>query len=123
MSMALPRTTLTRGQQAPLLHRPCAAPRLSLLQLTRQEFLRRDLLQPAVCFANPLLAFVWPRQRRPSSAKSGSQGKTMPSNGGYRTISEAGQLLASLPNAQAEPHPRSGIRPLLAGYSPVRHPE
>jgi hypothetical protein len=53
MSMTSPRTTLTRGQYAPLLHRSSAAPHSTLPQLKAPEFLRRDLRQRADYFANP----------------------------------------------------------------------
>src|SRR5207249_4688681 len=48
-----PRTTLTRGQYAPLLHRSPAAPHSTLPQRSTTEFLRRDLRQRADYFANP----------------------------------------------------------------------
>jgi len=54
MSMTSPRTTLTRGQYAPLLHRSSAAPHSTLPQRKAPEFLRRDLRQWADYFANPL---------------------------------------------------------------------
>jgi hypothetical protein len=53
MSMTQPRTTLTRGQFAPLLHRSSAAPHSTLPQFRRRVFLRRDLRQRADYFANP----------------------------------------------------------------------
>ena len=54
MSMTSPRTTLTRGQYAPLLHRSSAAPHSTLPQRSRTPvFLRRDLRQRADYFANP----------------------------------------------------------------------
>ena len=43
MSMTSPRTTLTRGQYAPLLHRSSAAPHSTLPQRSHPVFLRRDL--------------------------------------------------------------------------------
>ena len=52
MSMTSPRTTLTRGQCAPLLHRSSAAPHSTLPQPSRPVFLRRDLRQWADYFAN-----------------------------------------------------------------------
>ena len=62
MSMTSPRTTLTRGQVAPLLHRSSAAPHPTLPQRRAPEFLRRDLRQRADYFANPSL------ERRPHEA-------------------------------------------------------
>ena len=45
MSMTSPRTTLTRGQFAPLLHRSSAAPHSTLPQTRQHVLLRRDLRQ------------------------------------------------------------------------------
>ena len=65
MSMTSPRTTLTRGQYAPLLHRSSAAPHSTLPQRKPPEFLRRDLRQRADYFANPsierTLKARWPQ--------------------------------------------------------------
>ncbi len=55
MSMTSPRTTLTRGQYAPLLHRSSAAPHSTLPEPAHAVFLRRDLRQRADYFANPSL--------------------------------------------------------------------
>jgi hypothetical protein len=52
MSMTPPRTTLTRGQYAPLLHRSSAAPHSTLPQRNHFVFLRRDLRLRADYFAN-----------------------------------------------------------------------
>ena len=52
MSMTSPRTTLTSGQCAPLLHRSSAAPSSTLPQHRLRVFLRRDLRQGADYFAN-----------------------------------------------------------------------
>ena len=52
MSMTSPRTTLTRGQYAPLLHRSSAAPHSTLPHPSRLVFLRRDLRLRADYFAN-----------------------------------------------------------------------
>jgi hypothetical protein len=52
MSMTQPTTTLTRGQNAPVLHRSSAAPYSTLPQCRRTVFLRRDLRQWADYFAN-----------------------------------------------------------------------
>src|ERR1700674_5825041 len=47
MSMTSPRTTLIRGQIAPLSDRSSAAPRSTLPQRSHPVFLRRDLRQGA----------------------------------------------------------------------------
>lgn len=52
MSMTSPRTTLTRGQCAPLLYRSSPAPHSTLPQSPRSVFLRRDLRQKADYYAN-----------------------------------------------------------------------
>ena len=65
MSMTSPRTTLTRGQYAPLIHRSSAAPHSSLPQTGVRQFLRRDLRQRADYFANPAL------KRRPNGRPPG----------------------------------------------------
>ena len=51
--MTSPKTTLTRGQWAPVLHRSSAAPHSTLPQRSRSQFLRRDLRARADYFANP----------------------------------------------------------------------
>ena len=51
MSMTSPRTTLTRGQYAPLPNRSSAAPHSTLPQRRHAVFLRRDLRQRADYFA------------------------------------------------------------------------
>jgi hypothetical protein len=51
-SMTSPRTTLTCGQCAPLLHRSSAAPPSTLPQRRLRVFLRRDLRHRADYFAN-----------------------------------------------------------------------
>ena len=66
MSMTSPKTTLTRGQCAPLLHRSSAAPHSTLPQRTRRVFLRRDLRQRADYFANLALE----RTRRLAASSS-----------------------------------------------------
>jgi len=53
MSMTQPKTTLTRGQYAPLPYRSSAAPLPTLPQRDGIEFLRRDLRQRADYNANP----------------------------------------------------------------------
>jgi hypothetical protein len=55
MSMTLPRTTLTRGQNAPLPFRSSAAPLSTLPQHARRVFLRDDLRLRPDYFANPAL--------------------------------------------------------------------
>ena len=55
MSMTSPRTTLTRGHDAPLLHRSSAELHPTLPQHSRQVFLRRDLRLRADFFPNPSL--------------------------------------------------------------------
>src|SRR5439155_7805822 len=52
MSMTSPRTTLTCGQCAPLVHRSSAAPPSTLPQRSLRVFLRRDLRHRADYFAN-----------------------------------------------------------------------
>ena len=56
--MTSPRTTLTRGQYAPLLHRSFAAPHSTLPQPDHAVFLRRDLRLQADYFANRSVAAV-----------------------------------------------------------------
>src|ERR1700674_3104301 len=51
MSMTSPRTTLKRGQNAPLSDRSSAAPRSTLPQRSHPVFLRRDLRQGADYYA------------------------------------------------------------------------
>ena len=58
MSMTSPRTTLTRGQYAPLLYRSSAAPHSTLPQSQAPEFLRRDLRLRADYFANMALGVI-----------------------------------------------------------------
>lgn len=63
------RTTLTRGQSAPLLHRSSAAPLSTLPQRSLRVFLRRDVRHRADYFANPESASVLPpRTRTPPCA-------------------------------------------------------
>src|SRR5438105_5636189 len=65
MSMTQPKTTLTSGQCAPLLHRSPPALPVTLPQPTHQVFLRRDLRQRADYFANH--AFNRTRRYGPST--------------------------------------------------------
>jgi hypothetical protein len=55
MSMTSPRTTLTRGQNAPSPFRSSAAPLSTLPQHARRVFLRGDLRARPDYFANPAL--------------------------------------------------------------------
>jgi hypothetical protein len=66
MSMTSPKTTLTRGQFAPLLHRSSAAPLSTVPQPKLAVFLRRDLRLRADYFANP----------KPGSTPQRSTGQT-----------------------------------------------
>src|SRR5438067_12282048 len=68
MSMTQPKTTLTSGQCAPLLHRSSPALRSTLPQPTHQVFLRRDLRQRADYFANH--AFNRTRRHEPSISRA-----------------------------------------------------
>jgi type II restriction/modification system DNA methylase subunit YeeA len=115
--MTLPRTTLTRGQYAPLLHRSSAAPHSSLPQREARQprqFLRRDLRQRADYFAN---LTTGDKNLTTAAVLLGNSSVAFqgPSKvGAFQVSGEAARMLLAIPNPNGRPN-SDVLRPWFNG--------